>query len=61
MPEYLKAFLSGLTPEQADEVWLWFDGNPDAALEVIEIVAPIAAPDGGDPLGEKLAIRGTES
>jgi hypothetical protein len=45
MPEYLKAFLSGLTPEQADEVWLWLDGNPDAVGEMIEVVAPIAQPE----------------
>lgn len=44
MPEYLKAFLQTLTPEQADETWLWFDGDPDAAGKVIEVVAPIAAP-----------------
>jgi hypothetical protein len=55
MPEYLKAFLSGLTPEQADEVWLWFDGNPNAVGEMIEVVAPIAQPE-EVPFSEKIAL-----
>jgi hypothetical protein len=37
MPEYLKAFLSGLTDEQADELWLYFDGCDVG--DVIELIA----------------------
>jgi hypothetical protein len=37
MPEYLKAFLSGLTDEQADELWLYFDSCDN--LNLIELIA----------------------
>ena len=37
MPEYLKAFLSGLTDEQADETCLYFDGCDN--MELIDLIA----------------------
>jgi len=42
MPQFLKIFLLGLTPEQAQEIWTWFDGESRAQEEVINIVAPIS-------------------
>jgi hypothetical protein len=38
MPEYLKKFLEGLTDEQADELWLYFDESCDDAA-LIEVLA----------------------
>ena len=35
MPEYLRLFLQQLTAEQANSLWDWLDGNPDAIYEMI--------------------------
>lgn len=39
MPACLLAFLNGLNREDADKVWAWFDENPFATQEVIEVLA----------------------
>jgi hypothetical protein len=36
MPEYLKKFLESLSDQQADELWLYFDGCD--VMEVIEVI-----------------------
>lgn len=42
MPQFLKVFLLGLTPEQAQEVWTWADSEPRCAEDIVSIVAPIS-------------------
>lgn len=38
MPEKLKAFLKGLSPEDQEQVWAFFDGDPSALERMIAIV-----------------------
>jgi hypothetical protein len=38
MPEKLSEFLQSLTPSEKTEIAEWFDENPDAQSEVIELL-----------------------
>lgn len=38
MPEVLSNFLKSLSRHDADLVWAWLDGSPDAVHEMIELV-----------------------
>ena len=42
MPQILSQLLRQLTPEQADQIWEWLDGNPDAIHDMIGLVAQVA-------------------
>lgn len=45
-PKFFLDWLQSLTPEQADQMWTWFDNNDIG--EAIEVVAGIALPVVGD-------------
>lgn len=38
MPEILKAFLKNLNDKDAEEVWLYLDGDPRAISDMIEFI-----------------------
>jgi len=38
MPDKLKLFLETLTDEEADAMWLYLDGDPRAAGDMIELI-----------------------
>jgi len=39
MPEFLKTYLAELEVDQANELWEWLEGDPNAIDKIIEIVA----------------------
>lgn len=45
MPDFFEAWLKSLNPQQADAVWGYFLDNPQARMEVILLVVPIALSD----------------
>ena len=38
MNQKLVEFLQNLTDSEADKVWLWLDGNPDAIGDMIAVL-----------------------
>jgi hypothetical protein len=38
MPDKINLFLQTLSDEDADEIWIWLDGNPDCVMEMIEVL-----------------------